>query len=214
MKIIAIVAIVLHAAGALILYRGGGPLSEAENGKTDRLLYESVADKLGSIDPRELLLKLKTVPSRVPKAHRNMKEAMQRIGKDNVFKANTQGAIINNIAKKFRKSNQTKARRYKKTFKRIQRLLGKPGFRSWKRKLSKSGITVSKLPLEVLNRFATRFAVQNRRAPRMLPLGMHNNDHSLLSYNIKKMSGGSLSVRFPDLPRAIVVNQTPYYQYT
>lgn len=32
-------------------------------------------------------------------------------------------------------------------------------------------------------------------------------------FDINKIRGGALSVRFPNLPKVVVVNQTPYYSY-
>lgn len=214
MKLIVLGVIALHVVAGLILDRRLNSDLDSPGITQTSKLSKSVVDRLNSLDPRKLLLKLMAYKPPKQKVQRSIKQAIEKIGKKNLMEADLQGAMINNIEKSFAKSQKISAKNYKKTFKRIQRLLGKKGFQDWKRKLEKSGITVSKLPLNSLDEFVKVFRKQKRKAPRKLTIGMNNADHTALNYDIKSMSGGSLSVRFPDLPRAVVVNQTPYYQYT
>lgn len=178
----------------------------------------SVVQKFQKIDPRALNLKLSTVRSHYKNFQRSIKQAIPKIGKHNLHVAETQGAMINNIEKQFEQSKRSSKHKYQHAIKEIRRLMGKNQFNQWAIKLKKSGITVDKLPLESLDQFVIKYKAEKQqkqdRRQRKLLIGFNNADHSLVDYNIKDMSGGSLSVRFPDLPRAIVVNQTPYYQYS
>lgn len=214
MKIETLFIYLISTSTSLVLRNVPNAHSNTNLFADDRYHNDSIVNRLNSIDPRTLLLKLSTVKPQYRTTRRSIKQIIQKIGKANLEEANIQGAMISNIEKAFKKSDKTNRSNYKRTFKRIQRLLGKKEFKLWKRKLAKSGITVSKLPLESLNEFVKAFKETKDETPRKLLVGFNNADHSTVSYKIKDMSGGSLSVRFPDLPRAIVVNQTPYYQYT
>lgn len=48
---------------------------------------------------------------------------------------------------------------------------------------------------------------------RLVGLPLPQKPDAFLKFDINKMLGGALSVRFPNLPKAVIVNQMPYYSY-
>jgi len=97
--------------------------------------------------------------------------------------------------------------------KKLEIDMGKIPFKNWENKLKKSGIHLRKLSISQLwdLSYTTHDLIKN---PRKLPgLPLPQKPAALIKMDINKIRGGTMSIRFPNLPKVVVVNQTPYYSY-
>lgn len=119
--------------------------------------------------------------------------------------------IISNIIKSKQKTKKFQKKSRKLLIKRFKKMMGKLAYNDWLLKMRNSGVHIKKMPLKQLAYLfnTTQNLIKNEKERKLIVMITAHED-----YDINKMTGGKLAVRFPNLPQAIVVNQTPYYSYS
>lgn len=126
--------------------------------------------------------------------------------------ARRQIQLISNALKGKLLSQKNTAEKKQRIFRKLKYDMGLFAYKNWKRQLVSSGIHLNRLSVEKLRELAYT-AHDLIKAPRKLGLPLPQKPNAFMKMDINKMKGGALSVRFPNLPKVVIVNQAPYYSY-
>ena len=122
--------------------------------------------------------------------------------------------VKNRQKKTHRKLSKTYFRIRRKLVEDLRQALTPVIFMSWKDSMMKKGIPLSKLTNEDLRKLLIdSTTVPAKDARKLMAGGDKVVESGAINTYIKELTGGNLSVRLPNLPQVVMVNQSPYYQY-